>query len=176
MLNTILELFPSGIVLYNGNQGIFYKNKFWLSLVNKYINPKYQLSEGKKDYTQMFNHADNQNNNDNFINSLKLVENKNHNLLNEMSKIYAKIHDSEVKKLKVRKYGCDSFVQKENINFCEYEIKDKDGKQVSEFNAKFSVFNFSQADTIVMAVVNDISERTRIKETKLSEKLKTIML
>jgi c-di-AMP phosphodiesterase-like protein len=36
MLKKILRLFPSGIIFYNENEGIFYKNKFWLDLIDNF--------------------------------------------------------------------------------------------------------------------------------------------
>ena len=91
-------------------------------------------------------------------------------------KIHKHFYEKNIEYHKIDEFGMDDFMIHENLDFNEYEIKNLHGKQISEFSAKFSAFNFSAEEKSIMIVINDISERARLRESKISEMLKTIML
>lgn len=55
-------------------------------------------------------------------------------------------------------------------------MRDTSGKVLKEFNVKFAPINISTESNSIMLVLNDISEKSRLKEIKISEKLKTILM
>lgn len=103
-------------------------------------------------------------------------ERTDHTLKDEILKIHDHFYQNNLEIKKINEYGVDDFIFKENMDFNEYEIKDPSGKQVCEFSAKFAAFDFATEDKSIMVVINDISERARLRESKISEMLKTIML
>ena len=36
MFRKILQLFPSGIIFYSKTKGLFYKNKYWMDLLDRF--------------------------------------------------------------------------------------------------------------------------------------------
>ena len=110
------------------------------------------------------------------LNSLYLRENSKYTLMDEIMKIHKHFYEKNIEYHKIDEFGMDDFMIHENLDFNEYEIKNLHGKQISEFSAKFSAFNFSAEEKSIMIVINDISERARLRESKISEMLKTIML
>ena len=186
MLRKILQLFPSGIIFYSEVEGIFYKNKFWLDLVSKY-KLEYDLEFWKsrlhvnKVFPKVQNYIDESlraedKETEIMLNSLYLRENSKYTLMDEIMKIHKHFYEKNIEYHKIDEFGMDDFMIHENLDFNEYEIKNLHGKQISEFSAKFSAFNFSAEEKSIMIVINDISERARLRESKISEMLKTIML
>ena len=186
MLRKILQLFPSGIIFYSKHEGIFFKNKFWMDLINKFkLDYEFNFWKEKsyidKDMPAINRKIDDQSIQEeeetvHMLNSLYLRENSKYTLMDEILKIHSHFYEKNVEYNKIDEFGVDDFILNENIDFNEYEIKNLHGKQISEFSAKFSAFNFIDEDKSIMVVVNDISERARLRESKISEMLKTIML
>jgi signal transduction histidine kinase len=187
MLRKILKLFPFGIIFYSQKEGIFYKNKFWMNLLEKYNKSNYKFWRNRSHQSNIINQNSNYQSaeEENLIGntetqkvlgSMYSRENTNHTLKDEILKIHNHFYHKNVEFNKIDEYGVDNFIHKENIDFNEYEIKDKRGNQIAEFNVKFSAFKFTPDDKSVMVVINDISERAKLRESKISEMLKTIML
>lgn len=183
MLRKILRLFPAGIMFYNKSKGFIYKNKFWLDLVNSLtidssvsdsLRPRRKQTDLDEDITEDVNIGDDDTHR--VLDMMHLRDSKGHTLKDEIYKIHDHFYENGVQLQQINKTGVDDFIYRENLDFNEYEIKDKMGKQLCDFNAKFAAFNFSQDERSIMIVINDISERTRLRETKMSEMLKTIML
>lgn len=188
MLRKILRLFPSGIMFYNKKEGIFYKNKFWIDLLTKFKKEhKFRFWTNRRnlpldltvyndvsssDFENLIGDKETQT----VLECLFLRENTKHTLRDEILKIHSHFYENDVEINKIDEYGMDDFIYKENIEYNEYEIRDVFGKQISEFIAKFAAFNFSPDDKSIMVVINDISERAKLRETKISEMLKTVML
>ena len=122
------------------------------------------------------NNADDDKETVDMLNNLYLRENSKYSLMDEILKIHSHFYEKNVQYNKIDEFGMDDFILNENLDFNEYEIKNVQGKQISEFSAKFSAFNFADEDKSIMVVINDISERARLRESKISEMLKTIML
>jgi len=43
MLREILRLFPAGIIFYSDKEGVFYENKFWIDMIDKFKISKFQF-------------------------------------------------------------------------------------------------------------------------------------
>ena len=97
-----------------------------------------------------------------------LKDSKNITLKDEIDYVYEALYspNKEIEQLN----------SKHHISSNEYEIRDRLGNVMKEFNVRFSQIKISDYDKALMIVLNDISEKSRIKEAKLSEKLKTVML
>ena len=181
MLRKILQLFPSGIMFFNKNKGIFYKNKFWMDLIDKF-NTDCKLSFWKNKHYNHKNIVANhlkQDDDDNYVgdeetqltlNSLYLRDNKNYTLMDEILKIHSQVNQ------KNQDLRLDEYMLNKNHELNEYEIKSSNGKHISVFETKFLSFSLSSEDNSILIVINDISERARLRESKISEMLKTIML
>jgi len=193
MLKKILELFPSGIVLYSKSEGIFFKNKFWMDLLEKftnefrlkfwtssdYVEKQLERTSLRKEVNQDVYTEDEITEDEAtqvVLNSLYLRDNPKHSLVDEILKIHSHFYDSNVELNKIDEQGMDDFICRENLIFNEYEIKNVKGEQISAFSVRFSAFNFTQSEKSIMVVINDISERARFREAKISEMLKTVML
>lgn len=119
-----------------------------------------------------FNRFEELNNNDQKTEALFMTlyhkENKKqtlNDLLNQVNQmLYKETHDSESQESEL-----EDFIDTHNNSFNEYEIKDIDGKTIKEFSIKISPLNISSEGKSLMVVFNDISERTRLKETRISE-------
>lgn len=63
----------------------------------------------------------------------------------------------------------DKIIEQYNNSFNEYEVKNKDGKVIKEFSIKVRPINTVLEGQSLMIVFNDISERSRLKESRISE-------
>lgn len=93
-------------------------------------------------------------------------------LLTKLQKIlFAEVKDDESQESEI-----DELIMKHNNAFNEYEVRDSQGKTLREFSIKIAPINTPTREKSLMVVFNDISERTRLKESRISDKMKTIML
>ena len=67
-------------------------------------------------------------------------------------------------------------LKKVNKEINEYMIVDSNNLSLKEFHIQFGIANVHQNQKSLMVVMNDISEKMKLRESKISDKLKTIML
>ena len=181
MFRKILQLFPSGIIFYSKTKGLFYKNKYWMDLLDRFSDEcglsfwKSKINKHKEIKIDPSKFE----NNDAYIgdketqlalNSLYLRDNNNSTLMDEIISMHSQVNQ------KNPDFRLDEFILHKNHQLNEYEIKNVNGRHISIFETKFLSFSFSSEDNSILVVINDISERVRLRESKISEMLKSIML
>jgi signal transduction histidine kinase/CheY-like chemotaxis protein len=186
-LRKILRLFPQGIILYNQKEGFFYKNNFWLNMVDGFqkLNKKFWQLKRKRSDNSLEEFAENEpeiecweedRDTHHILGSLYGRDNKEWSLKDQILKIFKYYSQNKLELSKIDKHGVDEFIFKENCEHNEYILKDEKGNVIGDLWAKIAAFNFSEEGKWLMVVLHDISERTRLRESKISERLKTIML
>lgn len=170
-------MFPSGILFYNKMNGIFYKNKYCIIDEQRMLDIQVNVDNNSK-FKRLKD--DNLAKDSKYLifDSLFLKDSSKITLKDEIEYIYETIYSSD--NLNIDQKNSGSLNQQNNSDHHsspnEYEVRDKLGNTIQEFNVKFSQIKISDYDNVLMIVLNDISEKARFKEAKLSEKLKTVML
>ena len=186
-LRDVLELFPSGIVFYNRQKGAFYQNKFWNDMLDSiksrcnfdfWSNRTLNSCLSDEDSEPEFIESKTRNldrKNQKLFSSLYHKENKNQSLDDLLDRFYFKLYrensDEDSQESEV-----ENLISKHNNSFNEYEVKDANKRTIKEFSIKFAPISVASEEKAIMIVFNDISERTRLKETRISDYMKTIML
>lgn len=186
-LRDVLELFPSGIVFYNRQKGAFYQNKFWNDMLdsiksrcnfdfwsNRTLNSCLSDEDSEPEFIETkTRNLDRKN--QKLFSSLYHKENKNQSLDDLLDRFYFKLYrensDEDSQESEV-----ENLISKHNNSFNEYEVKDANKRTIKEFSIKFAPISVASEEKAIMIVFNDISERTRLKETRISDYMKTIML
>ena len=177
-LKNILEMFPSGILFYNKTNGVFYKNKYCIIDEQKMIDIHVNIENNSK-FKRLRDDRLAKDNKYLIFDSLFLKDSSKITLKDEIEYIYETIYSSSDNLHIDQKNSCSLNQLSNSAHHSspnEYEVRDKLGNIIQEFNVKFSQIKISDYDNVLMIVLNDISEKARVKEAKLSEKLKTVML
>jgi hypothetical protein len=66
--------------------------------------------------------------------------------------------------------------KRKNSQLNDYAVLDEMNNSIKEFHIKFGIANFQQNQKALMVVMNDISEKMKLRESVISNQLKTIML
>jgi hypothetical protein len=171
MFNDVLELFPSGIVFYNNVKGAFYRNKCWnkiLESIKNSCNFEF-MNRSKSDYLDEEPEFKSPETPEEKCEVLFIAmidkENNSQSLNNLIQKVHSMVVDSDVKEIN----NYDEMIERYNNSFNEYEIKDTSGKVIKEFSIKVRPINTISGGQSLMIVFNDISERSRLKESRISE-------